>query len=191
MEATELTIDPTNVRVHGVTSKQALQTSLRDLGAGRSILVDREGVAVAGNGILEQAQALGMQVQVVETDGGELIAVRRTDLATDDPRRVALALADNQLGQLSTWDEERVAAARRDLDADLLTATALPADLPDLGDDGDLGDTPPAGAGKYRFALGAYAIDIDAETYQRIIGGIPNFGDARVVAAELKRRIGL
>lgn len=100
----ELKQDPRNYRIHSERNRELINKSLADLGAGRSILVDSEGYAIAGNGVLAQAEALGIPVQVIETDGTKLIAVKRTDLAPDDPRRKLLALADNATSDSSDWD---------------------------------------------------------------------------------------
>jgi len=99
------TLDPRNARTHPERNKSAVEASLRDLGAGRSIVVDADGVVIGGNAVYEQAQKLGIPVREIETDGEELVVVRRVDLKTDDPRRKALALADNQVGLMAEWDD--------------------------------------------------------------------------------------
>jgi hypothetical protein len=108
MAKTGYTLDPRNARKHPERSKSAVEASLRELGAGRSIVVDREGVVIGGNAVYEQALKLGIPVREVETSGDELIVVRRVDLATDDPKRKALALADNQIATLAEWEQERL-----------------------------------------------------------------------------------
>ena len=99
-------LDPQNVRKHGKRNQQVIAESLKELGAGRSILIDSTNTAVAGNGVLEQAEKLGIPIRVVESDGSELIAVKRIDLAPDDPKRKALAIADNRASDLSLFDED-------------------------------------------------------------------------------------
>jgi len=101
----DYTLDPRNARRHPERNLTAVEASLRELGAGRSIVVDREGVVIGGNAVYEQALKLGIPVREVETSGDELVVVRRVDLATDDPRRKALALADNQIATLAEWNE--------------------------------------------------------------------------------------
>lgn len=59
--------------------RSLLGQSLRDYGAERSILADRQGRIIAGNKTLE-ATALAMPIRVVETTGDELVVVHRTDL---------------------------------------------------------------------------------------------------------------
>lgn len=186
-------LDPANVRLHGQRSREAIARSLRDLGAGRSIVVDAEGMAIAGNGVLSQAQEAGMPVQTVETEGDTLIVVRRTDLATDDPRRVALALADNRIGELSAWDEVRLEGARAELDAALLAATALPpdTDIPPTPDGLDGLPAAPAAAGAFRFCFGAYRSDLAETTFRAILSSIPDAENPQSFATELRRRIGL
>lgn len=104
----ELKFDPKNYRIHGDKNKRLIQKSLVDCGAGRSILIDKEDCIIAGNGVYEQAQELGLKVRIIESDGTELIAIKRTDLKTEDARRKALALADNYTNDTSVFDMEAV-----------------------------------------------------------------------------------
>lgn len=96
--------DKKNYRKHGDKNKAMIRRSLEECGAGRSILIDNENTAIAGNGVLEQAEKLGIPIRVVESNGSELIAVKRTDLSPDDPKRKELALADNATTDASEWD---------------------------------------------------------------------------------------
>ena len=98
---TELKYDPRNYRIHTDKNKRLIKKSLEDCGTGRSILLDRNDVIIAGNGVYEQALELGLKVRVVESDGNELIAIRRTDLSTEDEKRKLLALADNHTSDTS------------------------------------------------------------------------------------------
>ena len=102
--ATQIKFDERNYRKRSKKNKAIIKKSLSELGAGRSILLDNEDSLIAGNGVYEQAQALGIPVRVIETDGSELIAVKRTDLATGDEKRRKLALADNVASDLSEFD---------------------------------------------------------------------------------------
>jgi len=99
-------LDPRNARRHPEPNKRAVEASLKELGAGRSIVVDADGVVIGGNAVYEQAKKLKIPIREVETSGDELVVVRRVDLKTDDPRRKALALADNQIGTLAEWDDD-------------------------------------------------------------------------------------
>lgn len=102
----EIKFDSRNYRKHNDKNKALINKSLEECGAGRSILIDNEGEIIAGNGVFEQAQVLNIPVKVIETDGSELIAVKRTDLATDDERRKRLAIMDNSSSDTSEFDFE-------------------------------------------------------------------------------------
>jgi hypothetical protein len=99
------TLDPRNARIRDERAKEVIRKSLETFGAGRSITIDAENVVISGNGVYEQAIALGIPVREVETDGTELIVVKRTDLVTSEAKRIGLALADNQTATLAKWDE--------------------------------------------------------------------------------------
>lgn len=102
----EIKFDKRNYRLHNSENKRVIKKSLKELGAGRSIVIDNEGEIIAGNGVYEQAQKLGLKTKIVETDGNELVVVKRTDLATGDDKRKKLALADNAASDSSEWAEE-------------------------------------------------------------------------------------
>ena len=106
MKKQEIKFDKRNYRKHNDENKRVIKKSLEELGAGRSIVIDNEGKIIAGNGVYEQAQKLGIKTKIVETDGSELVVVKRTDLATDDDKRKKLALADNAASDTSEWADE-------------------------------------------------------------------------------------
>ena len=92
----DLTPDGENFNKHTEFGTKLLEDSLRKFGAGRSILVDKDGNIIAGNSTTETAAAIGMEdVIVVPTDGKKLVVVQRTDLSLDSPEGRELALADN------------------------------------------------------------------------------------------------
>ena len=99
-----LKTDERNARLHPDRNKEAAKRSLDELGAGRSALADKDGVFIAGNLIYEKAMELKIPIETIHTNGEKLIVVVRDDLATDDPKRKALALADNQIALLAEWD---------------------------------------------------------------------------------------
>lgn len=109
--------DSRNYRKHSDKNKDLINKSLKECGAGRSIVVDNEDNIIAGNGIYEQAQKLGIKTKVIETDGSELVVVKRTDLATDDDKRKQLAVMDNSTSDSSDFDIELL---RDDFEIDTL-----------------------------------------------------------------------
>lgn len=100
----EIKFDERNYRKHNQRNKDLINKSLTECGAGRSILIDNNNEIIAGNGIYEQAQVLNIPVKVVETDGSELVVVKRTDLSTDDEKRKKLAVMDNSTSDSSEFD---------------------------------------------------------------------------------------
>lgn len=99
----DLTPDAKNANKGTERGTGMLEQSLRNYGAGRSILIDKKGRVIAGNKTVEQAAALGLdKVQVVESDGRTIIAVQRTDLDLEkDPKARELALADNRIAEVN------------------------------------------------------------------------------------------
>lgn len=100
----QIKFDKRNYRKHSDKNKKLINKSLSENGAGRSILIDANDEIIAGNGVFEQAQALGLKTKVIETDGSELVVVKRTDLQTDDDKRKRLAVLDNSTSDSSEFD---------------------------------------------------------------------------------------
>ena len=103
----ELVQDDHNLNKGTKEGQRLMERSFRELGAGRSILVDRDGRIIAGNKSQRAAMAAGIKrVRVIETEGDELIAVKRTDLSLDSKEGRELAYADNLTTQVNlAWDE--------------------------------------------------------------------------------------
>jgi hypothetical protein len=91
---------------------------LSEFGTGRSILVDRDGVIVAGNQTAQQAALAGIEdVILVPTDGTKLVVVQRTDLSMDDPKACGLAIADNRTAELGLeWNPEILGELAQEMD---------------------------------------------------------------------------
>ena len=106
--AADLIQDTNNYRKHSDTNKARIKKSIDEAGLGRSVVIDADGVLVAGNGV-QQVIDKDTPVRVVETDGTELVVVKRTDLHTGDPRRKTLALADNATADDVEWDFDAIA----------------------------------------------------------------------------------
>ena len=104
-------LDPHNANAGTVRGRGMVERSLSQYGAGRSILISADDVALAGNKTLETAREMGIPVQVIESDGRTLYAIKRTDLAYDDPRARELAIADNRAAEVGLdWSAEVLTA---------------------------------------------------------------------------------
>lgn len=106
----ELKFDDKNFNKHTEYGMSLLEKSLREFGAGRSVLVDKDNNIIAGNGIVESAINAGItKTKVVETTGDELVVVKRTDVELDSKKGRRMAYADNATSSVDLeWDEENV-----------------------------------------------------------------------------------
>ena len=96
IDITELAQDQHNFNKGNEQGQQLMERSFKELGAGRSILLDRNGNIIAGNKSQQAAIAAGIKrVRVIETTGDELVAVKRTDIDINSKKGRELALADN------------------------------------------------------------------------------------------------
>jgi hypothetical protein len=102
-----------------------IKDSLIEFGAARSIVIDEGDAILAGNGTVLAAEQAGIKtVRVIEAEGDEVIAVRRTNLTPEQKRR--LALFDNRSSELAEWDKNILATLSEEID------------LSDLWDDEEL-----------------------------------------------------
>lgn len=107
--------DPANPNAHSERGTQLLGDSLSTVGLGRSIVVDKNGVVLAGNSTQERAVDQGFEDAIeIESDGTRLIVVKRTDLdLSNDPEQKARKLTyyDNRGAEVGIrWDVEQLQA---------------------------------------------------------------------------------
>jgi len=111
----DLKSDHKNARKRTDRSASLIAESLQRYGAARSIVIDEDNRILAGNGTIEGAKAAGIKnIRVIETDGTEIIAVKRTGLSEDE--KIGLALADNRTSDLSDWDKDMLQQLSADHD---------------------------------------------------------------------------
>jgi DNA modification methylase len=105
----DLRPDPTNRRRHTPRNVGMVVEALQKVGAARSIVIDEDGVVLAGNGVVEAAAEAGItNVEIVEADGNTVVAVRRRGLSPEQKR--ALAIFDNRAAELAEWNVEQLQA---------------------------------------------------------------------------------
>src|SRR5262245_44840553 len=111
----DLIPDSANRRSHNERNVGMIADSIQTVGAARSIVIDEDGLVLAGNATVEAAAQAGIErVRIIDASGHELIAVRRRGLTNEQKR--ALALADNRAAELATWNLDQL---RADADAGL------------------------------------------------------------------------
>lgn len=102
-------LDKRNYRKHDEKNKKLIEKSLKECGTGRSIVIDNDNEIIAGNGVFEASKNLNIPTKIIETNGQELIVIKRTDLKTEDEKRKQLAVMDNSTSDTSTFDFELLA----------------------------------------------------------------------------------
>ena len=109
----DLSPDRTNANKGTQRGRGMVEASLRETGAGRSIVVDKDGRIIAGNKTLEAWADIGGEIEVIRTDGKRLVVVQRDDLDLSDDTGQARKLAyyDNRAGEVGLeWDTEQLLA---------------------------------------------------------------------------------
>lgn len=120
-EFSELKQDTLNFNKGTFEGDVLMEQSLSRLKAGRSILIDKDNNIIAGNKTAEVAERLGLKLRIIESDGTDLIAVKRTDVDIDSKEGRELAIADNATAQVNlAWDEDNlgIAAEQYGIDAE-------------------------------------------------------------------------
>jgi len=90
---------PKNARTHSRKQIQQIAASIRAIGFAAPVLIDENGVLLAGHGRLEAARLLGLRT---------IPAIVVADLT--EARKRALLLADNRIAQSAGWDREGLAS---------------------------------------------------------------------------------
>ena len=89
---------PRNTRTHSKKQIRQIADSIQAVGFAAPVLIDENGVLLAGHGRLEAARLLGLKtIPAMVIDG------------LTEARKRALLLADNRIAQSAGWDRERLA----------------------------------------------------------------------------------
>lgn len=108
LDVSELLNDDENFNLGTEEGMELLNKSISELGFGRSILIDKNNKVIAGNKSLDISRLSGLKrVRVIETEGNQLVAVKRTDVDLDTKKGRELAIADNSISIANLkWDKE-------------------------------------------------------------------------------------
>ena len=109
MQIKDLKQDKRNFRKHNQQNLDLIKKSVSEVGLGRSVVIDNENEIVCGNGLVSTLDK-NTPIKVIETDGSELVVVKRTDLNTNDEKRKQLAIMDNSTSDSSEFDLESLQA---------------------------------------------------------------------------------
>lgn len=107
-----LHFDNQNINAGTEFGTSLLAKSIRETGLGRSVLADKNGVLIAGNKTVEMAGQLGItNVVEIETNGKELIVVKRMDLDINEPMGMKAKILDNTVNKHNYRENAEVVAA--------------------------------------------------------------------------------
>jgi RNA-binding protein YhbY len=109
---TELHFDQANINKGSEYGMALLNKSISELGFVRSVAVDKNGILIAGNKTVEVAGGLGLEKVVeIETDGTELIVVKRTDLDINSEKGIKAKILDNTVSRHNYVQDATIAQA--------------------------------------------------------------------------------
>lgn len=192
----DLKPDDRNANRGNERGRRLIEKSVKDLGLGRSIVVDKHGKTIAGNKTLAAATAAGVSdVKVIQTTGHELVIVQRVDLDLDnDAAARALALADNRTAEVDlNWDAQQIQRDEADYSLELDGIGFSEGELADMMAEAEelgLDTTPGTGRNLSTKATKATVKVVIAvnrvETVERALleAGIANRGDALLEICE-------
>lgn len=132
IDITELHQDVHNFNKGTETGGVLMQRSFKELGAGRSILIDKHGNIIAGNKSHQAAIAAGIKnVRVIETNGDELVAVKRMDVDIDSAEGRRMAYLDNLTTQVNLeWDADQLRQVQEDIEGFDISDYGVDIELP-------------------------------------------------------------
>lgn len=108
----DLHFDNMNINTGSEFGTSLLEKSIRETGLGRSVLTDRNGVLIAGNKTVEAAASLGFEnVIEIESDGKDLIVVKRTDLDINTGPGLKAKILDNTVNKHNYRENAEMVAA--------------------------------------------------------------------------------
>ena len=169
--------------------ERLIKRSMERFGAGRGVVVDRNGNVICGSKVVEQAKAAGMKIKVVNSDGTQLIAGRRNDLKLGDATADALGVVDNRASEVGlAWDTTVLAAAAGDFGAD-----AIGFNIDDFNSSLDSEIKPVKEAKVVVVILLDLRIPIEKDVFATMVENVSQTSGTGVedIAAEFARRLGI
>ena len=176
--------DDRNLNKGTERGQQLIEKSLREFGAGRSVLIDKNNRIIAGNKTHQNAELAGLDdVIIVETDGTKLVAVKRTDVDLDTKKGREMALADNATTKADlAWDTEQLESVAEDFGIDTdewdVELDEMPVDLTEATEDDfdeEQNEVKPVAQKGDVFVLGEHRLmcgdSTDADAVARLMNG--------------------
>lgn len=106
----ELKFDQRNINKGSEFGNSLLEKSLREVGAGRSVLLDKNLNIIAGNQTIQKASELGFEdVVIVQTTGNQVVAVQRMDIDINSEMGTKLKILDNTVSKVNYVEDVEIA----------------------------------------------------------------------------------
>ena len=143
MDIKDIKLDDRNFNLGTQKGRRLLNKSIDEFGTGRSILVDKNNVIIAGNKTFQAfKRTTNPELEIIETTGDELIAVKRNDIDINTDKGRGLAFADNHVAETNLCFD--IDLAKDTLDKDTLNQWQF-----DYNEDTEHIDETQTTAGKY------------------------------------------
>ncbi|HEY4207995.1 MAG TPA: hypothetical protein VGM31_14325 [Puia sp.] len=109
---TDLHFDNANINKGTEFGSALLEKSIQEVGLVRSVVVDKNDILIAGNKTAAKAGELGVEkVVMIETDGTELIVVKRKDLDINTPQGAKAKILDNTVSRHNYVEDAQIMTA--------------------------------------------------------------------------------
>lgn len=170
MNIEELIQDDHNFNKGTDKGRKLVKESFEKYGAGRSVLLDKDNRLIAGNKATEGAIASGKikKVRVIETDGTELVVVKRLDLSLDSKEGREMALLDNLTSQVNLdWDTVELANLSNEYGLDL---NEWKIEMPEIADVSQSSDEESEGTKELKLVF-------TPEQYSFVLNALRKYGD--------------
>jgi hypothetical protein len=107
---------PRNYRVHTEDQLEHIETSIREHGFYRNVVVANDGTILAGHGVVTAAERLGLAE----------VTVVRLDIGPDHPKALKILAADNEIAKRAEVDDRALSELLREIkDVDVLLGTGF------------------------------------------------------------------
>lgn len=105
VRVSDLRPHPRNYRTHPKDQVDHLIESIREHGFYRNIVIARDGTILAGHGVVQAAQKMGL----------DYIPVIRLDIDKDDPRALKVLTGDNEIAHLGEIDDRALSELLKEI----------------------------------------------------------------------------